>query len=370
VFVIADGQQFFVRKGLIAPLQDELFGDRFNVVGIFGRGFNDRVKEALSGSGDDRHWLQAYEWLKSDEWVDDIESVRQDLLGTNGDVLLYGRSGGGLLVHQYLAKYPAHVRAVFTQAAVNRFVDADLGINSDDFWDEIGAFDKHLHTLVLGVLDGHRAERNKIMLLLQRQNFFVPANRIQEERARLIRALDAWDEHEIGVFVRQYQVDALLANLNERDPATSVRLFELFAPVVAAERHTIQHHISPDIEVGVMFGAPLIALLDQGAIKMPTMDLDALHRVSADVYMLAGRFDHTADYRSQMVLAAHYPKHRLLLLRDDHDFLEVSKTGLYPMLVQSALADGIHGPGTQGIESRLEFLRYDEHRIPDDVTSK
>lgn len=361
ILVIADGQQFYVRKGFIAPLQDELFGEGFNVVGILGRGSNQDLKKDLSRSDNHLDWLHAYELLKSEEWVDDIESVRKDVVGMNGGVLLYGRSGGGLLVHQYLVKYPAHVRGVFTQAAVNRFVDAEFGLNSDDFWDEIGAFDKKLQSLLLAVLEHHRTERNKIMLLLQRQNFFVPAGKIQDERSHLIHVLAEWDENEIGALAKQYQVDAVLANLETRDPATSVRLFELFAPVLSHQRKGNQNRISPDIEVGMIFGAPLISLLSKGEIKMPTMDLDALHRVSADVYMLAGRFDHTADYRSQMVLAAHYPKHRLLLVRDDHDFLELNKTGLYPLLVQSALAEGIHGPQKQGIESRLEFLVYDEH---------
>jgi pimeloyl-ACP methyl ester carboxylesterase len=360
VLVIADGQQFYVRKGLIAPLQDELFGDRFNVVGIFGRGANEGMKEELLRSDTSLDWLRTYELLKSEEWVNDIEAVRKDVVGVHGTVLLYGRSGGGLLVHQYLARYPGHVRRVFTQAPVNRFVDAEFGLNSDDFWNEIGAVDKELQSLLLEVLERHHDEHDKIMLLLQRQNFFVPANKIGIERSRLIHVLGNWDENEIAALTKQYQVDGILSSLETRDPATSVRLFELSAPVLSHERRAIQDRISPDIEVGMTFGAPLISLLNKGEIKMPSMDLEALYRVSAEVYIMAGRFDHTADYRSQMVLAAHYPKHRLLLLTDDHDFLELNKTGLYPLLLQSALAEGIHGPQRQGIESRLEFLIYDE----------
>jgi pimeloyl-ACP methyl ester carboxylesterase len=361
VLVIADGQQFYVRKGLIAPLQDELFGDGFNVVGIFGRGSNDDVKEELLHSDKSLYWLRTYELLKSEEWVDDIESVRKDVVGASGTVLLYGRSGGGLLVHQYLARHPSHVRRVFTQAAVNRFVDAEFGLSSDVFWNEIGAVDNELQSLLLDVLEHHQAERDKIILLLQRQNFFVPAGKIRAERSDLIHALADWDENKINLLAKQYQVDAMLANLKTRDPATSVRLFELFAPVLSNEpQATSQGRINPDIEVGMMFGAPLISLLNKGEIAVPTMDLEALHRVSAEVYMLAGRFDHTADYLSQMVLAAHYPKHRLLLLADDHDFLELNKTSLYPALVQSALADGIRGPQTRRIESRLEPLVYKE----------
>jgi hypothetical protein len=76
---------------------------------------------------------------------------------------------------------------------------------------------------------------------------------------------------------------------------------------------------------------------------------------------VAGRYDHTADYRSQIALAAEYPRHRLLLLNDDHDFLELAKTGLTPRLVQTALAEGIHGPEKAGIERQLGPLIYHEY---------
>jgi hypothetical protein len=40
-------QQYYVRKGLIVPLQDELFGDSFNMVGIVGRGASPAVQERI-----------------------------------------------------------------------------------------------------------------------------------------------------------------------------------------------------------------------------------------------------------------------------------------------------------------------------------
>lgn len=88
VLVVVDGQQFYVRKGLIAPLQDELFGPQFNVVGIFGRGTNEAIKSRI-GTGSRTDWPKAYELLKSYEWIEDIESLRKDLLGVAGVVSLY-----------------------------------------------------------------------------------------------------------------------------------------------------------------------------------------------------------------------------------------------------------------------------------------
>jgi pimeloyl-ACP methyl ester carboxylesterase len=360
VFVVADGQQFYVRKGLIAPLQEKLFGDSFNIVGITGRGMNQSVMQEVKHGGS-LDWLTAYEVLNSNEWIEDIESVRKDLLGASGTIALYGRSGGALLVHQYLSKHPDHVISVFTQASVNRFLDAEFGLASDTFWEEIGRHDDALQPLLLEAISRHPAERARIILLLQRQNFFVPAAQIAAGRAKLIHVLHDWDEAAIAQLSKDYQIDEILKLLTATDPTTSVRMFELFVPVLASGQAGAGQRVDPDIEVGKMFGAPLLRLLEQKEISVPTMDLRAAHQTRADVYMVAGRFDHTADYRSQIALASEYPNHRLLLLADDHDFLELGKTGLLARLVQSALADGIRGPEKAGIERQLRSLIYNEY---------
>ena len=360
VFVIADGQQFYVRKGLITPLQDKLFGDSFNVVGIIGRGVNEQVmREVKQGGSVD--WLNAYQILNSDEWIEDIESVRKDLLGPMGTVALYGRSGGALLVHQYLCKHPEHVVAVFTQASVNRFLDAEFGLSSDTFWDEIGQSGTTLQSVLLKAVARHPADRSKIMLLLQRQNLFVPAAQIAAERTKLIHVLDDWDETSIAKMSKGYEVDPILDFLKAGNPTISVRMFELFAPVLAIARPGAEQRVDPDMEVGKLFAEPLLQLLAQKQIAAPSMNFRAAHLVTADVYIVAGRYDHTADYRSQIALASEYPNHRLLLLNDDHDFLELEKTKLIPNLVQSALSDGIHGPDKAGIERRLAPLIYHEY---------
>ena len=360
VFVIADGQQFYVRKGLISTLQEKLFGDSFNIVGIIGRGVNESVMQQAQRGGS-LDWLAAYEVLNSNEWIEDIESVRKDLLGASGTIALYGRSGGALLVHQYLSKHPNHVISVFTQASVNRFLDAEFGLSSDTFWEEIGHYDNALQLLLLEAISRHPAERARIMLLLQRQNFFVPAVQIAAERVRLIHVLHDWDEAAIARLSKDYQIDEVLKLLTATDPTTSVRIFELFAPVLASGQAGAPHRVDPDIEVGRMFSAPLLRLLEQKQISAPIMDFRTAHQTRADVYMVAGRFDHTADYRSQIALASEYPNHRLLLISDDHDFLELGKTGLLPRLVQSALADGIRGPEKAGIERQLHSLIYHEY---------
>jgi pimeloyl-ACP methyl ester carboxylesterase len=212
--------------------------------------------------------------------------------------------------------------------------------------------------MLLDAVERHPNERPRIVLALQRQNVFVPADSLDRERRALIEAIAKWDESALVRYFTQYQVEDVLKTIGS--PSIGVRLFELFAPVLAERRVNAMRRLDPDLEVGELFGAPLLKLLRDGMIRPPTMDLAALHRVRADVYMLAGRFDHTADYRSQIALAARYPNGRLLLLADDHNFLQLQKTGLYPALVQSALAQGVRGPRQDGLEDRLSALVYRE----------
>ncbi len=58
----------------------------------------------------------------SNEQIDDIEAIRQDmqnkgLLPENGKIMVYGRSGGGVLVQQYLDKYGDHVSRALIEAS-------------------------------------------------------------------------------------------------------------------------------------------------------------------------------------------------------------------------------------------------------------
>jgi pimeloyl-ACP methyl ester carboxylesterase len=348
---------------VIAPLQTELFGDQFNVVGIIGRASNGQVmgKIRTGGSVD---WELAYRILRAEEWVDDIEAVRMALVGSSGQISLYGRSGGGLLVDQYMAKYPEHVRTAFTQAAVNRYIDADLRLNSDHYWEEIGQYDRSLQDTLLRTIAAHPDNRDRIILLLQRQNFFVPAAQLNQARAELIHALANWESEKVADYSKRYQVEQILQQLRDAtNPAGNVRLYEFYAPLASLlEQNGTKSsgRIDPDMEVLRMFADPLLKLANEGRIQSPTMNLSNLNHVGGSVYLLAGAYDHTADYRSQIALASHFPNHRLLLLADDHDFLALSKTGLYPALIQAALLEGADGDGVRKIETMLASLRYTE----------
>ena len=124
VLVIADGQQYYVRPGAMKALQETTFGTGVNVVGIVTRGTTPSFIKASLDSAGKADWQKAWRIFNSHQWIEDIESARITLVGENGSVFLYGRSGGAYLVHAYLTKYGAHVSRAFTQSAVNPYLNA------------------------------------------------------------------------------------------------------------------------------------------------------------------------------------------------------------------------------------------------------
>ncbi len=323
VFVVADGQQFYVTPQSFATSVGPLFDDRVNVVGIFGRADAPAVQAAV-GSGASTDWTQAHRLLRAEQWIGDLEAVRRALLGPNGRIGLYGRSGGAFLVHQYMAVHGRHVDRVFTQAAVNPFLEARLGVVADRFWAELDATDR---TRLAAVLADGRYPRARVATLFQRQNFFVPRDQLAAERRMLIGELADNAKDRIATREQTYQIDALakLAS-GPRGPAINVRLFEFFVPrAVGFQRAPDVLH--PDLEVFAQQAEPLIALLQQGRIAAPTMAFAPLHALNAEVLAVAGRWDHTCDYRTQIALAASYPRGTLLLLDDDHVFHRLQAAG-------------------------------------------
>jgi hypothetical protein len=99
VAVISDGQQFFLTASAFRPTIGPLFDGLFNVAGVFGRGQSPAVAQRVRSPQGDVDWPTASRLLGAPQWLGDIEMMRQDLLGSGGRLLLYGRSGGAMMAH-------------------------------------------------------------------------------------------------------------------------------------------------------------------------------------------------------------------------------------------------------------------------------
>ncbi len=353
-FVVADGQQFYMKKGAMPGLQAELAaGHEVNVVGLIGRGSTQAFIDAALDANKEPNWPRAWRIFRAEEWLDDLDQLRVELGGRDARVILYGVSGGAFLAHQYLARHGEHVERAFTAAAVQPFIVGDIGANTDRFWEEIGEHDHESQSLITKALADHPSERFTIAMLLQRQNFFVPPAALGDARAEVIRELAAWDEAKLAKRRTDYQVDAIreLFESNAAIPSR-VREFEFAWPARESERLG-RAEFRPDLEVHAFFAKPLYEALEAKAIEPPSFDFAALHRLGADVLVVAGHEDHTVDYRTSIALAAHYPRGRVILLADDHMFGGAKADGSLVALTQAFIA---HGSNSAEFETALAKL--------------
>jgi hypothetical protein len=82
VLIIADAQQYYVRRGAMADIQNTLFGDAFNVVGIVGRSTSEEFLKSTRAADRQVDWIKAWRIFNSDQWIADIDAVRRAFLGT------------------------------------------------------------------------------------------------------------------------------------------------------------------------------------------------------------------------------------------------------------------------------------------------
>lgn len=357
VIIVADGQQFFVRKGAVADFQRQLFGPGVNVVGIITRGTTPAFINSALGPNGKPDWGRAWRIFNSGQWIGDIESVRKALPG-NGKIMLYGRSGGAYLVHQYLIVHGDHVSRAFTQSPVNPTIIRDLRISLDNFWTTLGHDSPELQPVLLGVLKRRPAERTQILLALQRQHFYVPADQLKAQREHLIRALAAGDDATFAKLRTDYEVDGVMSLMASNDSVPQiVRVLELIGPTGAFDE-AASNGVSPLIEPQKAFAEPLLQLGRSGRLVPRPFDVAAPHRVQTAVFVLAAREDQAVDYRTTIALAYSYPHHLLFITDDNHTFARLSGAGMDAKLIKAFFLGGLGSRAMQDALHDAEPFRW------------
>jgi pimeloyl-ACP methyl ester carboxylesterase len=335
IFIIADAQQFYVRKGAVARLQATLLDSTFNVVGIIGRNYNDELRDLVTDPSGEVDWVKAHKIFSWPQYVNDIEEVRKKVVGPEGTIFLYGQSGGGLLIHQYLSLYGRHVDKAFTGASVNYSLDARLGIQHDKFWEEVVRGEHGFEGKMKTLLESPSIDRADLAMLFQRQHFFVNPDSLCHERNRLLEVLLEGDSVSIESYMEVYQINAIREmNATSFGIPIRVRVFEFVFPLLEDFRIR-EGALFPNTENMYFSTLPLIEKYRANEIQPLEMSFEDLHDMSTRVFVLAGRWDHTADYRSQIALASSYPKHVLFLANDNHTFNTLKQDGKYQGLIIS-----------------------------------
>jgi hypothetical protein len=359
VLAVADGQQYFVRPGGAARLQKDLFGPGLNVLTIVGRSRSNAI-ERLVMKPDGTDWRTAYRLLNWTQWARDVAMVIDRLgLETKG-LGLYGRSGGAHLIHQYLTLRPKTRARVYVQAAVNDDLDAVWGVGGDPFWSEFSSTDSALATRLLDWLRSHPEQRRSLILVLQRQNFFETLEALPAARQAAAKAFIDGDAAAVSEMRSRYQIDALeQMHSTLEGVGSAVRVYEFASP--RPDLRNVQGPLRPSDEADFYYAEPL----PDSSYRPPVRrtEWSKLREVAGDVLQVAGRYDHTCDYRTQIGLNGLTRNSKLVILDDNHVFKRWTDSGRQPAFVQAFFHEGTSGPGFERELDALGDLRWTEQPV-------
>lgn len=359
VLAISDAQQYWARPGTAERFQHSFFGEDVNVAVIFGRAENHSIIQSVKDKEGQINWEKAFQFLGSNQWIEDIEAVRK-AINPSKKINIYGRSGGGLLLLQYLSRYGQFVEKAFCQTPVS-IGDKDLGISHDKFWMEFKQHSPELIQPFMHYLTAPSIPSDDIYLLLQRQNFFVDTEHIHEQREVLVKAMLNNDAEALDQFMDTYQVPQTYTIYNsERGIASRVRLSELLFLRRRNLHYERTEKILPDFESLKIASRPLIELYDSINFDAGFSNWKSLKNLETQVFIFAGRWDHTIDYRSQIYLHGLLPNSLLFIADDNHVFSHFYGTENYSTVVQAALSYRKNSVEMDSILTNLEHLRWIE----------
>ena len=356
VVVVADGQQYFVRPGGAARLERDLFGGGLNVLAIVGRSRAPEVERfVLPGARPD--WQAAYRFLNWRQWARDVEAVIRHLGLGSRHLGLYGRSGGAHLIHQILTLRPDLRGRAYVQAAVNHPLDVAWGLGADHLWEQLAASDAAAARNLAAWLERRPERRRDLVLVLQRQHFFETLEALPAARTNAVRAFLSGDEAAIAEMLERYQINAIQQSRSTLEGiGGGVRVYEFAAP--HADPRTRAAPLRPDVEALFHYAHPLAEEGYRPAVA--ATDWSRLRDQGMEVLQVAGRHDHTADYRTQIGLAGLTRGSRLLLLDDDHVFKRWTAAGTQRALLQAFFRDGMESQAFRSALAAVEPLRWRE----------
>jgi alpha/beta superfamily hydrolase len=117
--------------------------------------------------------------------------------------------------------------------------------------------------------------------------------------------------------------------------------------------------IYPGLEMMYDMALPLIRLSRENKIPVPTMDFSSLKNLSTDIFILAGRWDEAADYRTQIELAKKYKHSTIFIADDDHLFKNLKEAGLLKEIVSTFFYYGSNSLETKKTLKKLDPYKWE-----------
>lgn len=322
VFWLCDNQQEAV--GLKTSWRDfdaSLGGLSYVLIG--NRGVSPTLFPEVFNEDDSVNYTLAMKLYGSDEQIDDIEAIRQDmqkkgLLPKNGKIMVYGRSGGGVLVQQYLDKYGDHVSRALIEASGG----PDLAREHNT------TFMKNTYESNPTVASSYFAQSQKgdataslaFMLFMIGQGGDVDLQeKIVNSRTNISSLGDKF-AYLKSWLAPSYNFPLVYSLFNApREMEVKVRLYELMAEDLENYHPASSKEVCLGIEWAKVLLADFMKAREEGKIPTTQINLNR-SRYSGEVMVWSGTADQVCAVEMGQWVSDSYPHSRLAVFDEAHHF--------------------------------------------------
>ncbi|MEN6390760.1 MAG: hypothetical protein ABFD04_10115 [Syntrophomonas sp.] len=323
IFWLFDNQQeavgMLTRPEHFDYFEENLEGLSYVLIG--NRGVSPTLFPEVFNSDGSVNYARAMNLYGSNQQVEDIEAIRQDmqrqgLLPSDGKIMLYGGSGGGVLEQQFLNKYGEHVTRVLIESSGGPDLARQHG---ETFITRTYKSNPRVAEAYFSCLHDAGSKPDLAFMLFkvglqgqtQLQTSLMTSQTESATWNEIYAYLKTWLKPEYN-----YELISYLMNLPS-EVEVKVRVYE----VLGADLDQYQPASAQDLVLGYEWAADLLADFIKagraGIIAPPDFNLDR-SGYKGEVLIWAGNNDQ--DFGAQMGrwLAEAYPNSKLALFNDAH----------------------------------------------------
>jgi hypothetical protein len=332
IFYLTDGQQNKVNtQSDFKAFEQKLPGMSYVVMGRRGS-YPALFPEVYTKDGS-LDYKKAMNLYGTGQQIEDIEMVRQDLekkgyLPSDGKIMLFGTSGAGILIQEYIAKHGEHVSKVMLEAtgAPDIAIDNKI-INIGSPFTEIMKIENPETLKKLeDILTKNKVDRASLCFMLYKIQLYDidwknSCSKLIDEIA------DGKKENYHKNLLNpeyNFNIIQLLMKLPIME-STKVRIFEIIG------EQLIKYLDAPgDINIAFEWEKELIKeyieKVKAGIIDVPIINLTEKRKeYGGEVLLLIGDVDNQFSVKAAEVISKAYPKSKMILVHDTHAMLQNDK---------------------------------------------
>ncbi len=372
IFYLTDGQQ---EKVGLSPWDEYFEGklEGLSYVTICRRGhYPILFPEVFDAEGkpDLKEALQLY---GTSQQIEDIETVRlamlaKGLIPPHGKIMLYGTSGGGILIEQYLAKYGRNVSRALIEASYGGDVFRKRKGSYDDWLlDRMATHSPETLAKLTEIVESGDVDRTQFSFLLQRPCYFS----FQGEQF----VLDLIDDvHSGGKWAYwkalchpgyNFTVVDFMMQL-PIELAVKVRCYEILGERIVEYRKRTSKRINLMYEWAQHTISDFITAREMGAISAVNLGIEGQRQAfTGEIVFMAADGDHVFPSEAVQLSAMEYPTSRFALFHDTHIFGVEDNQQYYRDVRRTFFEHGLHSPEFDTVMSDGRQLNREESRTHD-----